>query len=89
MIQRAVEKIELRYPELVGGVGVYHAIGPSGPFAHIDVRGERARWTNAPSRGATKRWRPVWGAPAHQQSAALGRCQATDPAMAALCAGIR
>lgn len=92
VIQRAVEKIELRYPELVGGVGVYHSMGPRGPFAHIDVRGERARWTNAPSTGSAKRWRPVWSAPAartNQRAEAVGRCQATDPQMAALCAGIR
>lgn len=89
VVQRAVEKVELRYPELVGGVGVYHAMGPSGSFAHIDVRGERARWTNSPSRGSTKRWRPVWSAPAVQKVTAVGRCQTTDPAMAVLCAGIR
>lgn len=88
VIQRAVEKVELRYPELVGGVGVYSSMGPRGPFAHIDVRGERARWTNAPRRGATQRWRPVWSAPAAQTAAAAGRCQA-EGAMAVLCAGIR
>ncbi len=86
VIQRAVEKIEIKYPELVGGVGVYHAMGPSGSFAHIDVRGERARWTNSPSRSSTKRWRPVWSAPAQRVTA--GRCDA-EGAMAALCAGIR
>lgn len=88
VIQRAVEKVELRYPELVGGVGVYHAIGPRGSFAHIDVRGERARWTNRPSKSSSKRWRPVWSAPPVQRVAEAGRCQA-DGAMAALCAGIR
>lgn len=88
VIQRAVEKVELRYPELVGGVGVYHAIGPRGSFAHIDVRGERARWTNSPSKSGTKRWRPVWSAPPVQRVADAGRCQA-EGAMAALCAGIR
>jgi hypothetical protein len=25
-------------------VGLYPSSGPAGPFAHIDVRGERARW---------------------------------------------
>ena len=88
VIQRAVERVELRYPELVGGVGVYHSMGPRGPFAHIDVRGERARWTNSPSTGTTKRWRPVWSAPAQQTATAIGRC-AAEGAMAALCAGIR
>jgi uncharacterized protein YcbK (DUF882 family) len=47
IINRAVEKVERLYPELVGGLGLYHAQGPSGPFAHIDVRGTRARWTNS------------------------------------------
>jgi len=46
VINRAVERVEQQYPELVGGLGLYRAIGPSGPFAHIDVRGTRARWTN-------------------------------------------
>ena len=46
VITRAVEKVEQQYPELVGGLGLYRAMGPSGPFAHIDVRGTRARWSN-------------------------------------------
>lgn len=46
VINRAVEKVEQQYPDLVGGLGLYRAIGPSGPFAHIDVRGTRARWSN-------------------------------------------
>jgi len=46
VINRAVERVEQQYPDLVGGLGLYRAIGPSGPFAHIDVRGTRARWTN-------------------------------------------
>jgi hypothetical protein len=47
VINRAVEKVEQQHPELVGGLGLYRAMGPSGPFAHIDVRGTRARWSNA------------------------------------------
>jgi uncharacterized protein YcbK (DUF882 family) len=51
VINRAVERVEQQYPDLVGGLGLYRAMGPSGPFAHIDVRGTRARWGNArPSR---------------------------------------
>lgn len=46
VISDAVDNVERRYPDLVGGVGHYHAMGPSGPFAHIDVRGYRARWGN-------------------------------------------
>jgi len=46
VILAAVERIERRYPDLVGGVGLYHSTGSHGPFAHIDVRGSRARWVN-------------------------------------------
>jgi len=45
VIERAVERVERAYPELDGGLGLYDAMGPHGPFAHIDVRGEVKRWT--------------------------------------------
>jgi hypothetical protein len=41
---RAVERVERRYPELVGGAGLYRANRARGPFIHIDVRGVPARW---------------------------------------------
>ncbi|HMC21202.1 MAG TPA: hypothetical protein VKL19_05115 [Thermoanaerobaculia bacterium] len=44
VIQQAVERVERKYPSLVGGVGVYSACCGHGPFTHIDVRGYRARW---------------------------------------------
>lgn len=44
VILRSVERVEKAYPGLVGGLGLYHAMGTSGPFAHIDVRGTSARW---------------------------------------------
>jgi uncharacterized protein YcbK (DUF882 family) len=44
VIQQAVERVERKYPSLVGGVGVYSASSGHGPFTHIDVRGYRARW---------------------------------------------
>jgi uncharacterized protein YcbK (DUF882 family) len=44
VILRAVEKVEKEHPELAGGVGVYRATRSHGPFAHVDVRGWRARW---------------------------------------------
>ena len=44
VILRSVERVEKQYPSLVGGLGLYHAMGTSGPFAHIDVRGTSARW---------------------------------------------
>jgi len=40
----AVERVEARHPELVGGAGVYLDNGAHGPFIHIDTRGNRARW---------------------------------------------
>jgi hypothetical protein len=36
--------VEEKYPELVGGCGVYIATSAHGPFVHIDARGYRARW---------------------------------------------
>lgn len=41
---RAVERVEQKYPELIGGAGLYVATGAHGPFIHIDVRGTPARW---------------------------------------------
>lgn len=86
VVDRAVQLIEKQYPELVGGLGLYHERGPSGPFAHIDVRGTRARWTNQsrPARPAGQ-WRL---AAAPQVARPEGRCQA-EGEMAVLCAGMR
>lgn len=44
IVIEAVERVERMYPELVGGAGTYRATRHSGPFVHIDVRGNRARW---------------------------------------------
>ena len=44
VILHAVEQVEKEHPELSGGVGVYRATRYHGPFAHVDVRGWRARW---------------------------------------------
>ena len=43
-IARAAERVEAKYPALVGGVGIYPACCGHGPFTHVDVRGYRARW---------------------------------------------
>jgi hypothetical protein len=43
----AAERIERAHPDLVGGAGRYRANRAHGPFAHIDVRGRRARWGKA------------------------------------------
>jgi uncharacterized protein YcbK (DUF882 family) len=44
VILAAVERVEREHPELVGGAGTYRATRAHGPFLHIDVRGDRARW---------------------------------------------
>ena len=44
LILAAAERVERRHPDLAGGVGVYRATRAHGPFAHVDVRGRRARW---------------------------------------------
>jgi hypothetical protein len=44
VILDAVERVERMHGDLVGGVGVYRATRSHGPFAHVDVRGRRARW---------------------------------------------
>ena len=44
VILDAAERVERLHPEFTGGVGVYRATASHGPFAHVDVRGWRARW---------------------------------------------
>lgn len=83
VLDRAVQLIEHRYPELVGGLGLYHEMGPSGPFAHIDVRGTRARWTN----GGRPRARAV-NATSRATVKPSGTC-AAEGVMAVLCQGVR
>lgn len=41
---RAVDRVERRFPELIGGAGIYRDNGAHGPFIHIDVRGYASRW---------------------------------------------
>jgi len=55
IILAAVERVERTYPDLVGGTGLYHATGAHGPFAHIDVRGSRARWSSGSRASSSKR----------------------------------
>ncbi len=54
LILAAVERVEAKYPELVGGTGLY--TGRSGSFAHIDVRGTRARWVRGVRRTRSSRY---------------------------------
>jgi hypothetical protein len=44
VILDAAERVERAHPDVAGGVGVYRATSSHGPFAHVDVRGNRARW---------------------------------------------
>lgn len=44
VISLALARVERAWPELRGGLGTYAAMGPRGPFVHIDVRGTSARW---------------------------------------------
>jgi hypothetical protein len=44
LLLAAVDRVEAKYPGLVGGAGVYAATRAHGPFTHIDARGKRARW---------------------------------------------
>jgi len=44
LIVAAEERVEQAHPDLVGGGGVYKGTRDHGPFAHIDVRGQRVRW---------------------------------------------
>jgi hypothetical protein len=46
VVVAAMERVELAHPDLVGGGGIYRANRVHGPFAHVDVRGYRARWGN-------------------------------------------
>ena len=43
MVGLAVEIVELKHPDLVGGLGLYTS-RRSGTYVHIDARGQRARW---------------------------------------------
>ena len=44
VFSKIVDRVEAKYPELTGGVGVYRSTPGHGPFVHVDARGERARW---------------------------------------------
>jgi hypothetical protein len=84
VIEAAVDRVERAHPELAGGLGLYREMGPSGPFAHIDVRGTRARW------GTADRLMYASGAPfggyGRTASPGTSHCQA-EGASAVLCQG--
>jgi hypothetical protein len=45
IIVEAAERVERRYPHLIGGIGIYRPVrGSHCGMVHIDTRGTRARW---------------------------------------------
>ncbi len=44
IIADAAERVEERYPHLIGGIGIYMPTGAHNGMVHVDTRGERARW---------------------------------------------
>jgi hypothetical protein len=82
VIEAAVDRVEMAHPDIAGGLGLYREMGPSGPFAHIDVRGTRARWGTAE--------RSMYAqAPSYAgNSTGTSHCQA-EGASAVLCQGFR
>ena len=44
VLRGAAEKVEAKYPSLIGGIAAYPSNGVHGPFVHVDARGVKARW---------------------------------------------
>ena len=44
LVMLAVERVEARNPDLVGGLGLYMSRRFRTPYVHIDARGKRTRW---------------------------------------------
>ena len=44
LVMLAVERVEDRHPDLVGGLGLYTSSRYPSPYVHIDARGKRSRW---------------------------------------------
>jgi len=98
VLAMAVDAVEAAHPSLVGGLGLYPAMGPSGPFIHLDVRGRPSRWGKAGGGEAAARRRArenamaadlervLFGAPAAGGAVrGIGRCSAAGES-AVLCA---
>jgi hypothetical protein len=88
IVLAAVERVERAYPELVGGLGRYQATGPSGPYAHVDVRGYRARWDNDVRRTTIASGTSPSGYEAQKtgQAVKVSRCNVSAE-LAVLCGG--
>ena len=44
LVMLAVERVEDKHPDLVGGLGLYMSRQYRNPYVHIDARGKRSRW---------------------------------------------
>lgn len=44
LVASAVDQVERKHPDLVGGVGLYTSERYRTPYVHIDARGRRSRW---------------------------------------------
>jgi uncharacterized protein YcbK (DUF882 family) len=44
LVMLAVERVEDKHPDLVGGLGMYVSRRYASPYVHIDARGKRSRW---------------------------------------------
>ncbi len=44
LVMLAVERVEDKHPDLVGGLGLYTSRRYPTPYLHIDARGKRSRW---------------------------------------------
>ena len=44
LVMLAVERVEDKHPNLVGGLGLYMSARYPSPYVHIDARGKRMRW---------------------------------------------
>jgi hypothetical protein len=44
VMAEAAERVERKFPSLLGGIGVYSPTGAHAGFIHVDTRGYRARW---------------------------------------------
>ncbi len=44
LVEVAVDQVEMRYPDLAGGTGLYLSRRYHTPYVHIDARGKRTRW---------------------------------------------
>ena len=43
-LSRFADAVEEKYPDLVGGLGLYTSPRFRTPYVHIDARGKRSRW---------------------------------------------